>query len=73
MMRGVLSEGFMSGMSLCPDGVMYRGGFIRRGFYLGFHSVSDSVSVNFQLNSTRNTLFHLGTSYTVDCMHNRKL
>ena len=32
----VLSEGFMSGRSLCPDVVMYGGGFVRRGFCPGF-------------------------------------
>ena len=31
MMRD-LSEGFMSGRSLCPDGVMYEGGFVQGGF-----------------------------------------
>ena len=32
MMRVFLSEGFMSGRSLCPDGVMYGGGFVRGRF-----------------------------------------
>ena len=30
--EGVLSEGVLSGRSLCLDGVMYGGGFVRRGF-----------------------------------------
>ena len=30
--EGVLSEGFLSGRSLCLDGVMYGGGFVRGGF-----------------------------------------
>ena len=33
--EGVLSEVFMSGRSLCPDGVMYGGGFVRGGFVCG--------------------------------------
>ena len=35
MMRGFLSEGVLSGKSLCLDGVMYGGGFVRGGFVRG--------------------------------------
>ena len=35
MMRGFCPRGVLSGRSLCLDGVMYGGGFVRGGFVRG--------------------------------------
>ena len=60
-MEGVLSEGVLSGRSLCLDGVMYGGGFVRGGF------VRRGFCPTFQMDRRANTqaMFFIGVARTM--------